>query len=60
MLNVPAGTHRVRFEREGFYTFEKEMIWRAGHAGAGADRDVERGAATAAAAAAAAGRAGEE
>ena len=30
LLNVPAGTHRVRFSREGFYTFEKELIWRAG------------------------------
>ena len=30
MLNVPAGTYRVRFEREGFYTFEKEVIWRTG------------------------------
>ena len=32
MLNVPAGTHRVRFEREGYYTFEKELIWRTGMA----------------------------
>ena len=30
MLNVPAGTTGVRFEREGFYTFEKEVIWRTG------------------------------
>lgn len=30
LLNVPAGTHRVRFEREGYYTFEREVIWRAG------------------------------
>lgn len=30
LLNVPAGTHRVRFAREGFYTFEKELVWRAG------------------------------
>jgi mannose-6-phosphate isomerase-like protein (cupin superfamily) len=32
LLNVPAGTHRIRFEREGFHTFEKEMVWRAGQA----------------------------
>jgi len=30
LLNVPAGTYRARFEREGFYTFEKEITWRAG------------------------------
>ena len=30
LLNVPAGTHRVRFEREGYHTFERELIWRAG------------------------------
>ena len=30
MLGIRAGTYRVRFEREGFYTFEKEMSWRAG------------------------------
>ena len=30
LLNVPAGTHRVRFAHEGFYTFEKELVWRAG------------------------------
>lgn len=27
-----AGTYRVRFSREGFYTFEKEIVWRAGTA----------------------------
>jgi hypothetical protein len=30
LLNVPAGTHRVRFEREGYHTFEKELVWRTG------------------------------
>jgi len=25
-----AGTYRMRFAREGFYTFEKELVWRAG------------------------------
>lgn len=30
LLNVPAGTHRIRFEREGYHTFEKELVWRAG------------------------------
>lgn len=30
LQTVPAGTHRVRFEREGFHTFEKELVWRAG------------------------------
>ena len=30
LLNVPAGTYRVRFAREGFHTFEKELVWRAG------------------------------
>ena len=30
LLGIRAGTYRVRFEREGFYTFEKEVIWRAG------------------------------
>jgi hypothetical protein len=25
-----AGTYRMRFAREGFYTFEKELAWRAG------------------------------
>jgi mannose-6-phosphate isomerase-like protein (cupin superfamily) len=32
LLNVPAGTHRIRFEREGYHTFEKELAWRAGQA----------------------------
>ena len=27
-----AGTYRVRFTREGFNTFEKEIVWRAGTA----------------------------
>ena len=27
-----AGTYRVRFSREGFITFEKELVWRAGTA----------------------------
>jgi hypothetical protein len=27
-----AGTYRVRFSRDGFYTFEKEIVWRAGTA----------------------------
>lgn len=30
MLGIRAGTYRVRFERDGFYTFEKEVSWRAG------------------------------
>lgn len=30
LLTVPAGTHRVRFAREGFHTFERELVWRAG------------------------------
>ena len=30
LLTVPAGTHRLRFAREGFHTFEKEVVWRAG------------------------------
>ena len=29
---VRAGTYRVRFTREGFHTFEKEISWRAGTA----------------------------
>jgi Carboxypeptidase regulatory-like domain/Cupin domain len=32
LQNVPAGTYRARFEREGFFTFEKEITWRAGMA----------------------------
>jgi hypothetical protein len=27
-----AGTYRLRFERKGFITFEKELVWRAGTA----------------------------
>jgi mannose-6-phosphate isomerase-like protein (cupin superfamily) len=30
LQNVPAGTYRVRFTHEGFHTFEKELVWRAG------------------------------
>ncbi len=30
LLNVPAGTYRVRFVQDGFHTFEKELAWRAG------------------------------
>lgn len=30
MMGVRAGTYRVRFEKTGFYTFEKEVTWRAG------------------------------
>jgi len=30
LLGIRAGTYRVRFEREGFHTFEKEVAWRAG------------------------------
>ena len=30
VLGVRAGTYRMRFAREGFYTFEKELVWRAG------------------------------
>jgi hypothetical protein len=30
LLNVRAGTYRARFSREGFHTFEKELVWRAG------------------------------
>ncbi len=30
LLTIPAGTHRIRFAKEGFYTFEKELVWRAG------------------------------
>jgi mannose-6-phosphate isomerase-like protein (cupin superfamily) len=30
MLGVRAGTYRLRFEKDGFYTFEKEVAWRAG------------------------------
>lgn len=30
MLGVRAGTYRVRFEKDGFYTFEKEVTWKAG------------------------------
>ena len=30
LLGIRAGTYRLRFEKEGFYTFEKEVSWRAG------------------------------
>ena len=30
LQTVPAGTWRLRFSREGFHTFEKELVWRAG------------------------------
>lgn len=30
LLGIRAGTYRVRFEKDGFYTFEKEVVWRAG------------------------------
>src|SRR5688572_3790601 len=30
LLTLPAGTYRVRIEREGFYTLEKEVTIRAG------------------------------
>ena len=30
MLGIRPGTYRLRFEKEGFYTFEKEVSWRAG------------------------------
>jgi mannose-6-phosphate isomerase-like protein (cupin superfamily) len=30
LLNLRAGTYRLRFSREGFYTFEREVVLRAG------------------------------
>jgi hypothetical protein len=30
LLGIRPGTYRMRFEKEGFYTFEKEVSWRAG------------------------------
>lgn len=30
LQTLPAGTWRLRFSREGFHTFEKELVWRAG------------------------------
>ena len=30
LLGIRAGTYRLRFEKEGFHTFEKEVSWRAG------------------------------
>lgn len=30
LLGIRAGTYRLRFEKDGFYTFEKEVSWRAG------------------------------
>jgi hypothetical protein len=32
IMGLRAGTYRVRFTREGFITFEKEIVWRAGTA----------------------------
>ena len=32
IAGLRAGTYRVRFTREGFITFEKELVWRAGTA----------------------------
>jgi mannose-6-phosphate isomerase-like protein (cupin superfamily) len=32
LLGIRAGTYRVRFEKEGYYTFEKEVTWRSGPA----------------------------
>jgi hypothetical protein len=32
LQGLRAGTYRLRFTREGFYTFEKEVTWRAGQA----------------------------
>ena len=42
MLNVPAGTYRVRFAHEGFYTFEKELDLARRHGRAGDGRHAER------------------
>ena len=30
MLGIKAGTYRLRFERDGYYTFEKEFSWKPG------------------------------
>lgn len=30
LLGIRAGTYRLRFEKDGFHTFEKEVVWRAG------------------------------
>ena len=30
-LDICPGTFRPRFEKEGFYTFEKEVTWRSAH-----------------------------
>ena len=30
LLGIRAGTYRLRFERDGFHTFEKEVTWRVG------------------------------
>lgn len=32
LAGLRAGTYRLRFERDGYYTFEKEVSWRAGQA----------------------------
>ncbi len=36
LTGLRAGTYRVRFSHEGYYTFEKEMTWRAGSRARGA------------------------
>ncbi len=30
LLGIRSGTYRLRFEREGYHTFEKELVWKAG------------------------------
>ncbi len=30
VMGIRAGTYRIRFEKEGFHTFEKEVIWKSG------------------------------
>jgi hypothetical protein len=30
LLGIRAGAYRVRFEKEGYHTYEKEVVWRAG------------------------------
>ena len=30
LLGIKQGTYRARFEAEGYYTFEKEYVWRSG------------------------------
>ena len=50
MLGIRAGTYRLRFEKEGFYTFEKEVSWRAGTPAPSAEATLNAGAAASAAA----------